>query len=184
MVFQALKETPFQEVKVVILGQDPYHTPGMATGLSFSVPEDTIKIPPSLRNIFEEMEDDIGFKDPAPNPDLTRWARQGVLLLNTSLTVREYQAASHANIGWSQFTARVLQEIMEGIKPTVFILWGNHAQHTIDSQVECDWNTHLAIRSAHPSPLSAHKGFFGSKPFSRTNKFLVDAGIEPIDWRV
>jgi len=155
----------------------------LATGLAFSVPAntDSSKLPPSLKNIFRELEDDLGFREPYPNPDLSRWAEQGVLLLNTALTVRSGQAASHANIGWEQFTSAVLQDVIDGIRPTVFILWGKHAENMVDS-LETDWHTHLAIRSPHPSPLSAHRGFFGSKPFSKANAFLEEAGISPIEW--
>lgn len=182
-MFKALLLTPPASVKVVILGQDPYHTPGMAQGLAFSVPADTNPsgIPPSLKNIFKELEDDLGFYDVAPCPDLTRWAEQGVLLLNTCLTVRQSQAASHANIGWEQFTQAVLQTVMDNIRPTVFMLWGNHAQSAMQ-RLELDWNTHLNISSAHPSPLSAHRGFFGSKPFSKANEFLEKDGVGTINW--
>jgi len=156
----------------------------MAQGLAFSVPADTLpnQIPPSLKNIFKELEDDLGFAEVAPNPDLTRWAREGVLLLNTALTVRAHQAASHSAIGWETFTSAVLQTVMDNIRPTVFILWGGYAQNMIQTKVDCDWNTHAMLKAPHPSPLSAYRGFFGSRPFSRTNGFLEGAGIKPIDW--
>lgn len=184
-VFRALLETPPHKVKAVILGQDPYHTPGMAQGLAFSVPADTLAsdIPPSLKNIFKELEDDLGFAEVSPNPDLTRWAKEGVLLLNTALTVRAHQAASHSTIGWENFTSAVLQSVMDNIRPTVFILWGGHAQNMIQTRVECDWHTHAMLKAPHPSPLSAYRGFFGSKPFSKTNGFLEGAGIKPINWQ-
>ena len=174
-LLRALDSTPLNKVSVVILGQDPYHGPNEANGLAFSVPNN-IKIPPSLRNIFKELENDIGF--PPTSGDLSPWARQGVLLLNTSLSVRHKKPASHSHIGWQNFTDKVISTVSSQQAFVVFILWGEHAkskQNLIDSR-------HAVITSAHPSPLSAYRGFFGSKPFSRTNKLLSDNGITPIQW--
>lgn len=178
-IFNALHLTPYAETKVVILGQDPYHGPGQAHGLSFSV-KLGVKPPPSLQNIFKELHDDLG----CPIPDhgnLEYWARQGVLLLNTVLTVRRGQANSHRGKGWEQFTDRVIEVLNEREKPLVFILWGRNAQA---KKVMIDTDRHLVIESAHPSPYSAHQGFFGSRPFSRANEFLQKNGIPPIDWAI
>lgn len=176
-VFAALHLTPLAEVKVVILGQDPYHGPGQANGLCFSV-RDGVALPPSLKNIFAELHNDLG----APHPrsgDLTPWARQGVLLLNTSLTVRAGQAGSHRGRGWEIFTDKVIAAVNTSPDPVVFILWGSSARRKQDL---IDTSRHHVITSAHPSPLSAHRGFFGSRPFSRANAALVAAGRTPVDW--
>lgn len=176
-ILNAFYYTPLQETKVVIIGQDPYPTPGHPIGLSFAVKADVRPLPKSLINIYRELKDDIGscYED----GDLTRWATQGVLLLNTSLTVRTGAAGSHSSIGWSILTRDVIKAINEGKTNVVFILWGRHAQ-----QLGMFINTdkHHIIKSAHPSPLSAHRGFFGSKPFSKTNKYLIEHNIEPIEW--
>ena len=177
-IFSALMETPYEKVKVVILGQDPYHEKGQAHGLAFSVLEGT-KLPPSLRNIFKEMKDDLNLEVPSSGC-LLPWAKQGVLLLNTVLTVREGKANSHKGKGWEIFTDQVIEKLSERIEPVVFILWGNSAiskEKLIKSQ-------HEIIRSVHPSPLSANRGFFGSKPFSRTNTILRGLGREEIDWKI
>ncbi len=176
-IFNALKLTPYEDVKVVILGQDPYHGRGQAMGLCFSVPKD-ISAPPSLVNIFKEMESDVHVKN--TSPDLTSWAKQGVLLLNTSLTVRAGQPNSHKGRGWEILTDKIIEKISEKTTPVVFILWGTNAR---SKKSLIKGGQHLIIESAHPSPLSAYNGFFGSKPFSRTNDFLVKAGLEPVDWR-
>ena len=180
-VFRALKETPYDKVKVVILGQDPYHTPGMANGLAFSVPEEIFydKLPPSLQNILMEVESDVGFKEPAPSQDLTRWAHQGVLLLNRTLTVRAHSANSHSHLGWDLFTNRVLHELGYGEKPIVFMLWGNSAQ---EAKNQIDPFTKWIIQTSHPSPLSAYRGFFGSRCFSKCNEHLASEGLEEINW--
>ena len=185
---RALELTPLQEVKVVILGQDPYHGPGQAMGLSFSVPEG-VPHPPSLRNIFKELADDCAIPAPASG-DLTPWARQGVLLLNNSLTVEGGQAGSHAGRGWDAITDACVAAVAQRDEPAVFILWGSHAQKKASRIAELNADEqgqgarHCVIRSPHPSPLSAHRGFFGSKPFSRANAFLEQAGREPVDWRL
>ena len=176
-ILKALEMTPLEEVKVVILGQDPYHGPGQAHGLSFSVPKG-IKMPPSLLNIFKELSADLNVPQPT-NTDLTAWAKQGVLLLNTTLTVLGGNPMSHANLGWETLTDEILQCINKDTESVVFILWGAHAQKKMRF---IDTNKHLIIKSPHPSPLSAHRGFFGSKPFSTTNAFLVQNGLQPIDW--
>ncbi len=177
----ALASTPLDQVRVVILGQDPYHGPGQAHGLSFSV-QDGVKQPPSLANIFKELENDLGIPRPATG-DLTKWAEQGVLLLNNTLTVQAGQAGSHAGRGWDAITDACVAAVVERGNPCVFILWGSHAQKKAGrvrglGQVP----HHLVLQSPHPSPLSAHRGFFGSKPFSQTNAFLESHGLEPIDW--
>ena len=173
--------TPLDSVRVVILGQDPYHGPGQAHGLSFSVREG-VKLPPSLRNIYQEIESDLGVKPPA-NGDLTRWATQGVLLLNNTLTVESGQAGSHAGRGWDAITDACVAAVVEQGLPTVFILWGSHAQKKAGRvQGLGAGNNHLIIKSPHPSPLSAHRGFFGSKPFSQTNAFLESHGRGRIAW--
>jgi len=176
-VFRAFQLTPYSEIKVVILGQDPYHGPHQANGLSFSVEAGT-KFPPSLRNIFNELVEDIKCEYPS-NGDLSSWAKQGVLLLNTTLTVRESQPMSHTGMGWEQFTDVVLSEINKKSTPVVFILWGKHAQ---SKKKLIDQSKHFVIESAHPSPLSARRGFFGSHPFSKTNTFLISKGLTPINW--
>lgn len=176
-VFSAFELTPYSEVKVVILGQDPYHGPHQANGLSFSVEKGTA-FPPSLRNIFKELVDDIGCTYPQ-NGDLTNWAKQGVLLLNTTLTVREGEPMSHVGMGWETFTDQVLKYLNKKQSSIVFILWGKHARNKAKL---IDKTRHFIIESAHPSPLSAYRGFFGSHPFSQTNEFLISKGINPIDW--
>lgn len=177
-VFAALDLTPYDEVKAVILGQDPYHGPNEANGLCFSV-GDGIKTPPSLRNIFKELEADLGHPSPG-HGSLEHWARQGVLLLNTSLTVRANDAGSHAGHGWERFTDEVLRMVNAKEEPVVFILWGGHARR----KSKLIAKHHHVIESAHPSPLAAWRGFHGSRPFSRTNEFLRKKGREPIDWRI
>jgi len=180
---RALELTPLDAVKVVILGQDPYHGPGQAMGLSFSVPGG-VKHPPSLRNIFKELADDCGIAPPTSG-DLTAWAERGVLLLNNSLTVEAGQAGSHAGRGWDAITDACVAAVAARAEPAVFILWGSHAQAKASRIAELNAPTrHCVIRSPHPSPLSAHRGFFGSKPFSRANAFLEKAGREPVDWRL
>ena len=176
-VFRAFQLTPYSETKVVILGQDPYHGPHQANGLSFSVEEGT-KFPPSLRNIFNELVEDIKCEYPSSG-DLSSWAKQGVLLLNTTLTVKESQPMSHTGMGWERFTDVVLSEINKKSTSVVFILWGKHAQ---SKKKLIDESKHFVIESAHPSPLSARRGFFGSRPFSRTNTFLISKGLTPINW--
>ena len=178
---RALELTPLDEVKVVILGQDPYHGPGQAMGLSFSVPEG-VPHPPSLRNIFKELVQDCGITSPTSG-DLTPWAQRGVLLLNNSLTVEAGQAGSHAGRGWDAITDACVAAVAARAEPSVFILWGSHAQSKARRVAGLDnQSRHCVIRSPHPSPLSAHRGFFGSKPFSRANAFLEKAGREPVDW--
>ncbi|HCY51654.1 MAG TPA: uracil-DNA glycosylase [Clostridiales bacterium] len=176
-IFNAFKLTPFSKVKVVILGQDPYHGEGQAMGLSFSVPKNK-ELPPSLKNIYKELKDDLGV-NPPDSGDLTAWAKQGVLLLNTVLTVRAGMANSHAGKGWEILTDDVIKKISCGRKNVVFILWGNNAR---SKKSLIDKSKHLILESAHPSPLSAYNGFFNSKPFSKTNTYLSARGIEPIDW--
>ena len=176
-VFAALHLTPFADTRVVILGQDPYHGPGQAHGLCFSV-RDGVAIPPSLANIHKELHTDLGLAIPA-HGNLERWARQGVLLLNTTLTVRAGQAASHHGKGWELFTDEVLKAVNGKSQRVVFILWGSNARK---KKSLLDLSRHVVIESAHPSPLSAHNGFFGSRPFSRANAALTAAGLEPIDW--
>lgn len=175
--FRALEMTPRETVRVVILGQDPYHGQGQAHGLSFSVRED-VRLPPSLMNIYNEINTDLGIK-PAANGNLERWARQGVLLLNSVLTVEAGKAASHQGKGWEKFTDAVVRVVNDQATPVVFILWGNYAQKKANF---VDRARHLVLTSAHPSPLSAHNGFFGSKPFSKANAYLQAQGLEPIDW--
>lgn len=176
-IFNALHYTPFQQVKTVILGQDPYHGPNQAHGLSFSVLPQVGK-PPSLRNIFKELESDIGSTPPG-HGYLVNWAKQGVLLLNTVLTVRQGEAHSHREKGWENFTNRVIETLNEKDKPVVYILWGAAAQKKLEL---IDTSKHYIIKSPHPSPLSAHRGFFGSKPFSKANALLKETGQEEIDW--
>ena len=176
-MFAAVDACPFDKVKVVILGQDPYHEPGQAHGLCFSV-NDGVPFPPSLQNIFKEIHDDIGTPVPMSG-DLTRWANQGVLLLNATLTVRAHQAGSHQNKGWEQFTDAVIHRLAQERENLVFILWGSYAQRKGEF---IDRSRHLVLQSPHPSPLSAHRGFFGNRHFSRTNEYLTAHGIEPILW--
>ncbi|WP_110929881.1 uracil-DNA glycosylase [Paenibacillus bouchesdurhonensis] len=178
-IFNALHYTSLADTRVVILGQDPYHGPGQAHGLSFSVKEG-ISPPPSLQNMFKELQDDLGCFMPN-NGHLLKWAEQGVLLLNTVLTVRAHEANSHRNRGWENFTDKVIETINRKNEPVVFLLWGSHAQ----KKAEIITNPqHMLIRSPHPSPLSAHRGFFGSKPFSRANEFLRKMGLQEIDWQI
>jgi uracil-DNA glycosylase len=178
-VFACLHLTPFAATRVVILGQDPYHGPGQAHGLCFSV-RDGVALPPSLVNIYKELSDDLGIPSPR-HGNLEPWARQGVLLLNTTLTVRGGNAASHQGKGWETFTDEVIRAVDAKPHPVVFILWGSHARR---KKQLLDTTRHHIIESAHPSPLSAHNGFFGSKPFSRTNAALEADGLPPIDWRL
>ncbi|HWP61635.1 MAG TPA: uracil-DNA glycosylase [Candidatus Paceibacterota bacterium] len=176
-IFRAFELTPFDKVEVVILGQDPYHGPGQANGLCFAVSKG-INLPPSLQNIFKELETDIG---PVKNRtgDLERWAKQGVLLLNATLTVRARAAGSHQGKGWEQFTDAVIRKLSEEKENLVFILWGNYAKQ---KGAHIDRSKHLVMESAHPSPFSAFGGFFGSKPFSKTNEYLIANGKRAIDW--
>lgn len=178
-IFNALHHTPLADTKVVILGQDPYHGPGQAHGLSFSV-KAGIGTPPSLQNMFKELRDDLGCYIPN-NGHLLKWAQQGVLLLNTVLTVRANEANSHKDRGWESFTDRVIEVINRKNEPVVFLLWGSHAQKKAELITN---KKHLLIRSPHPSPLSAHRGFFGSRPFSRANQFLRTVGSREIDWQI
>ena len=178
-VFNALNYTSFADVKVVILGQDPYHGPNQAHGLSFSV-QPGVKIPPSLRNIYKELADDLGVATP-DHGYLVKWAEQGVLLLNNVLTVRAGEAHSHQGVGWEIFTERVIECLNEKPDPVVYFLWGAAAQKKARL---IDTEKHFLIKSAHPSPLSAYRGFFGSKPFSQANEFLQGAGRDPIDWEL
>ncbi len=179
-VFNAFKYTAFADVKAVILGQDPYHNAGQAHGLAFSVREG-IAVPPSLANIYKELADDIpGFTIP-PHGCLTAWAEQGVLLLNTVLTVRAHQAHSHANLGWETFTDRVIAGLNQEREHLVFMLWGSHAQK---KGAMIDRSRHLVLTAPHPSPLSAYRGFFGCRHFSQANAYLSAHGIAPIDWRL
>lgn len=176
-IFNAFHLTPFSEVKAVILGQDPYHEPGQAHGLCFSV-KPGVDIPPSLVNIYTELHDDIGC--PVPKDGyLINWAKQGVLMLNTVLTVRAHQANSHKGKGWEEFTDAAIRALNDADRPIVFILWGRPAQM---KKSMLDNPNHLILEAPHPSPLSAYRGFFGSKPFSKTNEFLTSHGIEPIEW--
>lgn len=176
-IFRALDLTPLNNVKVVILGQDPYHGAGQAHGLSFSVGRDT-KIQPSLRNIYKELNDDLGMEIP-PHGHLENWARQGVLLLNTTLTVEAGQAGSHAGKGWEEFTDTIIKTINDQCRNVVFMLWGSHAQSKKDM---INPHRHLILTAPHPSPLSAHRGFLGCKHFSKANEYLTARGITEIDW--
>lgn len=176
-IYTALHLTPYSNVKVVILGQDPYHGPGQAHGLSFSV-QTGISVPPSLLNIYKELHTDIGIPIPT-HGHLARWAEQGVLLLNTVLTVRDGQPNSHKGIGWETFTDEVIDYLNRRQRPMAFVLWGNHAQ---TKQTRINAERHYIVKSPHPSPLSAHRGFFGSRPFSKINDFLRSIGEQPIDW--
>lgn len=176
LVFYALQQTPPEKVRVVILGQDPYHQPGQAMGLAFSVSRG-VPLPPSLRNIFTELKNDLGIQN--TSGDLTHWARQGVLLLNTVMSVEEGKPGSHRNKGWEQFTDAVIAHVNEQDQPLVFVLWGADARKK-QSMIA---SRHLIISAPHPSPLSAHRGFFGSRPFSKINAYLVQNGSSEIDWR-
>ena len=175
-IFRAIELTPFEEVKVVIIGQDPYHNDNQANGLCFSV-SDKVTAPPSLKNIFKELEDDLGIKK--TSNELEMWAKQGVLLLNATLTVRAHEANSHKDLGWEQFTDFIIKEISDKKENVVFVLWGAFAQKKAGL---IDASRHFIIQSAHPSPFSVHKGFFGSRPFSKINQFLEENGKEPINW--
>ena len=178
-MFNAFHFTPLSQVKVVILGQDPYHNDGQAHGLCFSVKRD-VEIPPSLVNIYQELHDDLGCTIPN-HGCLTKWAEQGVLMLNTVLTVRAHQANSHRGIGWEEFTDAAIMALNNQDRPIVFILWGAPAQKKEKMLTNPN---HLILKAPHPSPLYAYRGFFGSKPFSQTNSFLEEHGIEPIDWQI
>lgn len=177
LIFNAFDSCPFDEVKVVIVGQDPYHEPGQAHGLCFSVNEG-IQLPPSLVNIYKEIENDLGKAVPRSG-NLEKWARQGVLLLNATLTVQAHRAGSHQGKGWEEFTDAAIRHLAEERDHLVFILWGAYAQRKGE---RIDTNRHLVLRSPHPSPLSAHRGFFGNKHFSKANDYLFATGQEPIDW--
>lgn len=178
-IFKAFRNTSYKDTKVVILGQDPYHGDNQAEGLSFSVKEGINK-PPSLQNIFKELKDDLGYEIPN-NGSLVKWSEEGVLLLNTVLTVEANKAASHKDIGWETFTDKVIEKINKKNTPVVFILWGNFAK----SKKRLITNPiHFIIESSHPSPFSAYNGFFGSRPFSKTNNFLIKCGLNPVDWKI
>ena len=179
-IFNALHLTPLKEVKVVILGQDPYHNEHQAHGLSFSVLPDQREIPPSLQNIYKELHDDLGCYIP-DNGYLEKWARQGVLMLNTVLTVRAHQANSHQGHGWEQFTNAILEAVNQEDRPIVYLLWGRPAQSKIPMLTN---PKHLILKAPHPSPLSAYRGFFGCRHFSQTNAFLESHGAAPIDWQI
>lgn len=179
MIFNAFNSTPFDKVKVLILGQDPYHGPGQAHGLCFSV-QPGVPPPPSLVNIFKELQTDIGMERPKDG-DLSKWAAEGVFLLNASLTVRAGEPMSHAKIGWAQFTDAVIKKIAEEKEHVVFLLWGKFAQ---EKAAFIDESKHHILKAAHPSPLSAHAGFLGCQHFSKTNKYLMEKGIEPVDWKL
>lgn len=176
-LYNCFRYTPLSELRVVLLGQDPYHEPRQAHGLCFSV-QDGVPLPPSLVNIYKELQSDLAI-EPHKSGNLTKWAKEGVLLLNTSLTVREHVANSHSKCGWSWFTDNVIRLISEKKEHVVFILWGGNAR---SKKSLIDTSKHKIIESAHPSPLSAYNGFFGSRPFSRTNEYLIEQGLPPIDW--
>ncbi len=178
-IFNALKYTPFKDVKAVIIGQDPYHGPGQAHGLCFSVKRG-VDIPPSLKNIYKELNNDIGFIEPN-HGCLEDWAKQGVLMLNTVLTVRAGMAASHRGNGWERFTDRVIEKLNEKQTPVVFLLWGKPAAQKAKIITN---PMHLKLEAPHPSPLSAHRGFFGCHHFSKTNQFLTQNGLDPINWQI
>ena len=180
LIFNAFNQTPFNEVRVVIIGQDPYHGEGQAHGLSFSV-QDGIKPPPSLLNIFKEIQSDIGVTMPEGYGNLTKWAQQGVLMLNAALTVRANDAFSHAKYGWADFTDAVIQKISDQKQGIIFLLWGKFAQQ---KQILIDETKHHVLKAAHPSPFAADKGFFGCKHFSKTNQLLMQNGSQPIDWKL
>ena len=177
-IFRAFELCPFDEVKVVILGQDPYHGKGQATGLSFAV-RNGVVLPPSLQNIYKEIESDLGQPASVRDGDLTRWAKQGVLLLNATLTVRAHQAGSHQGKGWEAFTDAAIEALSVQREHVVFMLWGNYARA---KGARIDRTKHLVLESAHPSPFSAQHGFFGSRPFSKANEYLTEHGEVPIDW--
>lgn len=179
LIFNAFNHTPFEKVRVVIIGQDPYHGPGQAQGLSFSVPNG-IPLPPSLQNIFKEISSDLNIKM-SRNGDLTKWADQGVLLLNATLTVEQGKAGSHQGKGWERFTDAAIAALNQHREGLVFVLWGSYAQKKGDM---IDANRHLVIKSVHPSPLSAHRGFFGNHLFFTINQYLVQQGQAPIDWQL
>ena len=178
-IFNAFHYTPFHDVKVVIIGQDPYHDVGQAHGLCFSV-KPGVEIPPSLRNIYTELHDDLGCEIPN-HGCLTKWAKEGVLLLNNVLTVRAHQPASHSGIGWEQFTDAAIEALNKENRPIVFLLWGKPAQNKAKN---LNNPNHLVLKAPHPSPLSAYRGFFGCKHFSKCNEFLISKGLEPIDWQI
>lgn len=178
LIFNAFEQTPFHAVKVVLIGQDPYHGPGQAMGLSFSVPKG-VKPPPSLQNIYKEIRSDLGIQMDPTNGDLTTWARQGLLLLNASLTVRANEPMSHAGIGWMNFTDAVIRTLSDQKEHLVFLLWGRFAQ---EKQPLIDETKHYVLKAAHPSPFSADKGFFGCRHFSKANELLVKHGKDPINW--
>ncbi len=180
-ILKAFDECPYNKVRVVIIGQDPYHGMGQANGLCFAVGGDGLKIaiPPSLKNIFKEIESDLNIKT-IPNGDLTRWAKQGILLLNATLTVRANTPGSHQNKGWEDFTDAVIEKLSKEKENIVFILWGNYARK---KGIKIDRKKHLVLEAQHPSPFSAYNGFFGSKHFSQTNKYLKNLGFDEIDWR-
>lgn len=180
LIFNAFNLTDLSTVKVVIIGQDPYHGPNQAHGLSFSV-QKGISAPPSLMNIFKEIQNDLGINNQKTKGDLTHWAKQGVLLLNATLTVRANQPNSHAGIGWQRFTDKVIQVLNNQCENLVFMLWGNFAK---EKGMHIDSRKHLILKAAHPSPFSADKGFFGCKHFSKTNEYLVKYGKAPIDWMI
>ena len=179
-IFNAFHFTPLSEVKVLILGQDPYHNVHQAHGLCFSVPKDQTEIPPSLQNIYQELHDDLGCYIP-DNGNLEKWAHQGVLLLNTVLTVRAHQANSHRGHGWEEFTDAVLKAVNEQDRPIVYLLWGRPAQN---KAAMLDNPKHLILKAPHPSPLSAYRGFFGCRHFSKANAFLEANGVSPVDWQI
>lgn len=180
LVLNAFRLTPFEDIKVVILGQDPYHNDGQAHGLSFSVPKG-IALPPSLKNIYTELTSDVpGFQYPTSG-DLTKWAKQGVLLLNATLTVRAHQAASHQKRGWEEFTDQIIHLVSQKLENVVFMLWGSYAQK---KSMLIDTQKHLILKAVHPSPLSAHRGFFGCKHFSQANAYLQSKGRKPVDWQI
>ncbi len=178
-IFNAFHLTPLEKVKVVIIGQDPYHNPGQAHGLCFSV-KPGVEIPPSLVNIYQELHDDLGCRIPN-HGYLNQWAEQGVLLLNTVLTVRAHKPMSHRGIGWEEFTNAAIESVNELDRPIVFILWGKPAQ---EKEKMLNNPAHLILKAPHPSPLSAYRGFFGSRPFSQANAFLQEHGVEPVDWQI
>ena len=180
LIFNAFTQTPFYHVKVVIIGQDPYHGQGQAHGLCFSV-QDGIQPPPSLINIYKEIQTDLGIGMPARHGNLIKWAQQGVLLLNAFLTVRANEPASHSKIGWEEFTNTVIKKISDEKKGVVFLLWGKFAQ---EKQSLIDETRHHVLKAAHPSPFSAEKGFFGCKHFSKTNELLLSEGLDPVDWKL
>lgn len=179
-VFEALKITSYKNTRVVIVGQDPYHGVGEAHGLSFSV-KPGVRVPPSLQNIYKEIEDDLGIIEPRNCGDLTKWAKEGVLLLNAVLTVEKDKAGSHRSLGWEYFTDNIIKKLNEKETPVVFILWGSFAR---SKKFYITNPKHCIIESPHPSPFSARNGFFGSKPFSKTNAFLIKNGLKPIDWQL